>query len=59
MIGKNNTRWLRDGDKTLEGIARAGGSYGKEEHPSVLVFRHLRKVVMDVVFNGQIDPEFE
>ena len=28
MINQNDTAWLRDGDKTLEGIARASARYG-------------------------------
>jgi hypothetical protein len=57
-IGRRNTRWLRHGDKTLLGLVRASVPYGNENHPPVFVFRHLRKIMMDTVFNGDIDPDF-
>lgn len=55
MISLNDTKWLRDGDKTLEGIARASSKYGSEDHPSLHIFRYLRNVTMNTVFNGDID----
>ncbi|CDW85051.1 platelet-activating factor acetylhydrolase [Stylonychia lemnae] len=58
MVGRNNVSWLRDGDKTLLGIAKASGSYGSDKHVSIQVFRHLRKVMMNVVQNGEIDVDF-
>ena len=58
MIKNNNTKWLRNGDNTLLGIAKAGGEYGKDNHPSIAIFRHLRNVMMNTVFNGTIDHDF-
>lgn len=34
-IATQNTKWLRHGDKTLLGIAKAMGEYGSEKHGSV------------------------
>lgn len=35
MISSRNVRWLRDGDKTLLGIAKASGEYGSDKHVPV------------------------
>lgn len=35
MIGRHNVSWLRDGDKTLLGLAKASGEYGSDKHASV------------------------
>eukprot|EP00347_Sterkiella_histriomuscorum_P022751 403337292 len=57
-IGRHNTPWLRNGDRTLLGIAKASGEYGSDKHASVNIIRHLRKVMLDVVMNGDIHPDF-
>jgi hypothetical protein len=54
----NNSKWLRYGDKTLLGFAKAVPNHGTEKHPSVLMFRHLRKVKMDTVEKGEISNDF-
>jgi hypothetical protein len=38
-ISRNNVKWLRHGDKTLLGIAKASVDYGKDEHPHMILFR--------------------
>lgn len=58
MIKKNNTKWLRNGDHTLLGIAKASAEYGSDDHISIHIFRHLRKIMMDIVFNGELDGDF-
>lgn len=52
-------RWLRHGDNTLLGYAKASVDYGKNNHPSLLLFRQLRKINLDCVFNGEISKDFE
>ena len=58
MIKKNNSVWLRHGDKTLRGIAKASVPYGIENHPPMPFFRYFRKVKMDTVQDGEIDKDF-
>lgn len=58
QIKLNNTPWLRNGSKTLLGIAKAGHDYGTEDHPSMLFFRHMRKINMDTVYFGDISKDF-
>jgi predicted dienelactone hydrolase len=43
----------------LLGIAKAGVEYGKEDaHIPLVLFRHIRKVVMDVVYYGDLSKNF-
>jgi len=41
MIGKNNTCWLRHGEKTLLGIVKASAPYGTEDHLPMFFFKQL------------------
>jgi Platelet-activating factor acetylhydrolase, isoform II len=61
-INERNTLWARHGEETLQGLARASGrqSYGgKGEMESIAVMRHLRKVYMDTVYEGDIAEDFK
>jgi predicted dienelactone hydrolase len=43
----------------LLGIAKAGVDYGKkDDHTPLVLFRHVRKVVMDVVYYGDLSKDF-
>lgn len=53
-----NTKWLRHGDKTLEGIARASVPYGQEDPLPWFIFRYLRKIKMDTCTDAPLDPDF-
>ena len=56
-----NTDWLRHGDKTLLGIAKAGGGHaygGKGKHVSLNAMRPLRKIKMDTLNDGSISKDF-
>lgn len=56
-IGKRNTLWTRHGDETLQGLARASGrqSYGGQgKMEPVHLMRHLRKVYMNTVYDGEM-----
>jgi hypothetical protein len=56
-----NAAWLRHGDKTLLGIAKAGGGHaygGKGKHVSLKVMRSLRKIKTDTLIDGQVHPDF-
>ena len=56
-----NTLWLRNGDKTLLGLARAADGHtwaGKGSHMPLPIMRFLRKVKMDTLTNGELDSSF-
>lgn len=59
----NNTNWLRHGDKTLLGIARASGgnAYGNKgnKHGPLWIMRGFLNIKMDVSLNGELPEEFE
>jgi hypothetical protein len=49
LLRRNESLWLRKGDKTLLGIARASVPYGREDHPSIRWFRWLKRVKMGTI----------
>ena len=58
-ISNNNTRWLRDGDKTLYGLVKASSAYGDDKnHKPVSLFRILRKLNIDCVWRGKLSEDF-
>ncbi|TNV79108.1 hypothetical protein FGO68_gene4215 [Halteria grandinella] len=60
-IGERNTLWTRHGEETLQGMARASGSNtygGNGKKESLVLMRHLRKVYMDTVYDGEMSKEF-
>ena len=58
-IKYSNTLWLRNGDKTLLGIRKAAAPYGSDNVPAEFLFRQLRNVKMDIVYNGTISNDFD
>lgn len=55
LLHRNESLWLRKGNKTLTGIARASVPYGREDHPSVHWFRWLKRIKMGTIERvGQI-----
>lgn len=56
QIKEKNVKWLRNGDKTLMGLARAGGgnAYGSKGHMPLGIIRFFKNIYMDVVHNGDI-----
>ena len=60
VISKQNTPWLRNGDKTMEAYAKSLAPNGDVKgSPPLWVLRYLKDVVMDTVFNGKIDEDFK
>jgi dienelactone hydrolase len=59
----NNPNWLRHGEKTLLGIARASGgnAYGSKDnkHGPLWIMRGFLGIKMDVSENGELPSEFE
>lgn len=63
MTDANNPNWLRHGEKTLLGIARASGgnAYGSKDnnHGPLWIMRGFLGIKMDVCENGELPSEFE
>ena len=53
-----NSDWLRHGDKSLQGIARASVPYGEEKHKSIRWFRFLRFIKMNTLERGPLSSLF-
>lgn len=56
-----NTKWLRHGDKTLAGLARAADRYsrkGKGGHVPLWSIRFFKNVVMNTLTNGELQEDF-
>jgi predicted dienelactone hydrolase len=53
-----NTMWLRHGDHTLLGLAKASIPYGREDHPSLFWFRYFRRIRMDTATDAEISKDF-
>ena len=49
LLRRNESLWLRKGDKTLKGMARASVPYGREDHPNIRWFRWLKRVKMGTI----------
>jgi hypothetical protein len=54
----NNTLWLRHGDHTLLGLAKASVAYGRDDHPRSCWFRYLRRIRMDTATDAPISKDF-
>ena len=54
----NNTQWLRHGDHTLLGLAKASVAFGREDHPRSCWFRYLKRVRMDTATDALISKDF-
>ncbi len=56
VIGRagGNTLWLRHGDHTLLGLAKATMPYGREDHPRLCWFRYIRRVKMGTATDAEI-----
>ncbi len=58
VIRKRNTLWLRHGDHTLLGLAKASVPYGQEDHPRLCWFRYFRRIRMDTATDAQLSRDF-
>ena len=54
----HNTLWLRHGDNTLLGLAKASVEYGREDHPRSCWFRYFRRIRMDTATEAPISKDF-
>ena len=55
---RNNTSWIRHGDKTILGIAKASVPYGRDDHLPLFLFRFMRYIKIDTVENGDLTSFF-
>ena len=53
-----NTMWLRHGDHTLLGLAKASVPYGREDHIWVGLLRYFRRIKMDTATDAEISSDF-
>ncbi len=58
VIRMSNTLYLRHGDHTLLGIARASVPYGREDHLRLCWFRFLRRIRMDTATDAELSKDF-
>lgn len=56
--GKQNSMWLRHGEKTLLGIVKATRPYGQEKAPSIQVLRPALGIRMNTLEHGDIASLF-
>jgi hypothetical protein len=56
--GARNTHWLRHGDKTLLGVARASVPYGREDTLPWFVFRFMRRIKLMTLTDGDLAQFF-
>jgi hypothetical protein len=54
----NNAFWLRHGDKTLLGIAKTTALIGRKNHLNSCLFRHFRRIRMDIATDAPISSDF-
>lgn len=59
VIHRNNTLWLRHGDHTLLGLAKASMPYGREDHPRSCWFRYFRRIRMDTATDAEVSKDFK
>ena len=58
VIKRDNTLWLRHGDNTLLGLAKASVPYGREDHPRPCWFRYFKRIKMDTATDAEISKDF-
>jgi hypothetical protein len=51
--------WLRHGDHTLLGLAKASAPYGREDHPRLCWFRYFRRIKMETATDAEISKDFK
>jgi hypothetical protein len=57
-IGSNNSDWLRYGELSREGVARATADWGTDNHMHPWFYKYIDRVKMDTVEKGQLSQDF-